>query len=334
MKQDPALGKVRGLRQIANRHGIMAIVALDQRGSLRRSLNPQAPMAVSLEAIVALKLLLLRALSPFATGAALDPLTGAGQAVASGALPGDVGLIVSQENSGYEGQAEARRTSLVPQWDVARSKQMGASAAKLRVYYRPDASTADAQQELVREIAASCRIHDLPLVLQPLSYAFGGSRDEVAAYGRERPHLVYDSAQHLAPLGVDVLAAEFPADLRNDEPEAALDHCRRLTDSLTVPWIVQSGADDYDLFMRQVDVACRGGASGFLAGRVLWQEITRQPQAEWEGFAASVALERLQGLAAIANEEGRPAAAEAELAPDWYVGYGRGAEAMPAALAD
>ncbi|MGQ9683031.1 MAG: tagatose 1,6-diphosphate aldolase [Anaerolineae bacterium] len=334
MKQNPPLGKVHGLRQIANRHGIVTILGLDQRGSLRRSLNPEAPMAVPAEMLIAFKMLLLRVLAPFASAVALDPLTGAGHAVASGALPGDVGLVVSQENSGYEGQAEARRTTLVAQWDVARSKQLGASAVKLLVYYRPEAATATEQVALVCDVAASCRIHDLPLLLQPLTYALGGSRDALATYRRERPHLVYDSLQHLAPAGPDLLIVEFPADLERHTTEEALDHCRRVTAGLPVPWILQSGAGDYDLFMRQVELACRAGASGFLAGRVLWQEMTRLPEREWEGFAASVSLERLQGLAAIANEEGRPVAPKVELSEDWYIGYGREAEAVPAALAD
>lgn len=327
-----SVGKLRGLQQLGNARGIFTLLALDHRRSLRRALNPAAPQAVPNEALVQLKLRLTRVLAPHASGILLDPLYGAAQAIGQGALPGDVGLIVSLEQAGYEGSETARRTALIPNWDAGKARRMGASAAKLRLHYRPDAATARQQEDLVAEVGESCRIHDIPLLLEPVSYSLDPTAPKGSAtFARQRPLIVYDSARWLVPLGVDLLAAEFPVNLQYESPEQALSHCLRLSDALAIPWVLLSGAVDYDLFRRQVEIACRGGASGFLAGRVVWQEVTRLRHEEWDDFASTVALERLQTLVAIANAEARPYRPIVEIPGDWLQTYGR--EAIPAAPA-
>ncbi|HOG46867.1 MAG TPA: tagatose 1,6-diphosphate aldolase [Anaerolineae bacterium] len=327
------IGKLRGLQQLANDRGVFAMVALDHRGSLQAALNPQAPGQVPYEALVDLKVLLVRALAPHASALLLDPVYGAAQAIGQGALPGDVGLIVSLEASGYEGDGPERRTALLPGWDVAKVKRMGAAAAKLLLYYHPAAATAPVQEELTRHVAHACSAHDIPFLLEPMSYALDPAAPKgSAAFARRRPAIVHDSALRLVPLGVDVLKAEFPSDLEYETPEQALDHCRRLTGAINVPWVLLSAAADYDLFRRQVEIACRGGASGFLAGRAIWQEITRLRRQEWDEFAATVAVARLQELVAIADAQARPYRPVLPVRQGWFEAYG--AEPVFAALAD
>ncbi|MDI7277708.1 MAG: hypothetical protein QME94_17150 [Anaerolineae bacterium] len=154
------------------------------------------------------------------------------------------------------------------------------------------------------------------------------------AFARSRPLIVHDTARRLVPLGVDVLKAEFPADLQYEGAQEALFHCRRLSDAIEVPWVLLSAAVDYDLFRRQVEIACRGGASGFLAGRAIWREITRLPAEGWEEFASTVAAPRFRALVDIANAEARPYRPEVPVPEDWLDTYGREAEPIPEALAD
>ncbi len=330
------IGKLRGLQQIANERGIFTMLALDHRGSLRQALNPQAPAQVPYDTMVELKLLLVRVLAPHASAVLLDPVYGAAQAIASWTLPGDTGLIVSLETSGYAGAPTARRTELIPDWSVAKCKLMGASAVKLLLYYRPDSPTAPGQEELVASVAESCRVHDIPFLLEPLSYSLDptGAPKGSPAYARRHPLIVYDTATRLVPLGVDVLKAEFPVDLRYETPDEALSHCRRLSEAIAAPWVLLSAAVDYDLFRRQVEIACKGGASGFLGGRAIWQEIAGLRREEWEEFAATVARERLEQLVAIANAEARPYRPESPVPPGWLEQYGLLAMPAPAALTD
>ena len=39
-----------------------------------------------------------------------------------------------------------------------------------------------------------------------------------------------------------------------------------------MPWVLLSAGVDYDLYERQVRVACDNGASGILCGRAVWKE--------------------------------------------------------------
>lgn len=317
-----AVGKLRGLQQLVDAHGVFTMLALDHRGSLRRALNPEAPAQVPYQALVDLKLLLVRSLAPHASAVLLDPLYGAAQAIGQGALPGTVGLVVSLEASGYEGAETVRTTALLPGWDVGKAKRMGASAVKLLLYYHPEAATAGRQEELVAHVSGACQAHDIPFLLEPMSYATDPAVPKSSpAFARQRPHIVQETARRLVPLGVDVLKAEFPADLQYDSPEQALDHCRRLSDALAVPWVLLSAAVDYEVFRQQVEIACRGGASGFLAGRAIWQEITRLRREEWAEFAATVAAERLRTLAAIADAEARPYRPTVAIQEGWHERY-------------
>ena len=92
-----------------------------------------------------------------ATGTLLDPEIGAAQAIADGSLPGGAGLLVAVEATGYEGPSTARVSRILPGWSVEQAKRMGASAAKLLVYYHPAAANAADQERLVAEVAAGLR---------------------------------------------------------------------------------------------------------------------------------------------------------------------------------
>src|SRR5512136_2041110 len=133
-----SVGKLRGLQHLANSNGIMAMCAADHRESLARALNPANPNDVSYQEIVDFKLDLCQAVAPFASGILLDPIYGASQAIANGVLPGSIGLLVSMEKTGYAGTGTRRTTEMLPDWDVKKAKRMGASGAKILLYYRPD----------------------------------------------------------------------------------------------------------------------------------------------------------------------------------------------------
>ncbi len=327
------IGKLRGLQQLANARGIFAMLALDHRESLAKALEPATPEQVAYETMVDLKLCLTRALAPLASAVLLDPLYGAAQAIGGQALPGSVGLAVSLEASGYEGEAGARRTVLLSGWDVGKIRRMGASAVKLLLYYHPEAPTAQAQERLVRSVAGACHAHDIPFLLEPMSYALDPAQPKDSrAFARQRPAIVHETAARLVPLGVDLLKAEFPADLAQAPSDEALSDCRRLTEVAGVPWVLLSAGVDYEVFHRQVEIACRGGASGFLAGRAIWQEITRLPRAAWDEFAQTVAAGRLRALVDIANDYARPYRPTVSVPEGWHEAYG--AEPALAALAD
>ena len=102
--------------------------------------------------MVEFKRAVVRALGATGTGVLLDPEIGVGPAIADGSLPGRAGLIVAVEATGYEGPGNARVSRVLPGWGVEQVKRLGASAAKLLVYYHPDAVNAADQERLVAEV--------------------------------------------------------------------------------------------------------------------------------------------------------------------------------------
>lgn len=318
-------GTRRGLDACASARGTFAVLALDHRQNLRRELHPDAPAATTYDEMVAFKRAVVRALAPYATGTLLDPEVGAAQAIADGSLPGRAGLIVAVEATGYEGTPQARVSRILPGWSVEQAKRMGASAAKLLVYYHPAAANVEQQEKLVADVAASCARLDLPLFVEPLGYdpATGGKLT-----GEARRACVVETARRLTRLGCTVLKAEFPYDAAVTDEAAWADACVALNEASGVPWVLLSGGVDDATFERQVAVACRAGASGVLVGRSVWAPAATMPPTDRDAWLAGEGRERLLALARLVDELGtpwhaRPNPLERATAPGegWYREY-------------
>jgi tagatose 1,6-diphosphate aldolase len=213
------------------------------------------------------------------------------------------------EATGYTGSECGRITELLRGWSVEKVKNMGGQAAKLLLYYRPDLPDVAAKQlDTVRRLAEDCSRIDLPFLVEPKSYKVGGRERAPQEFARIKPQLVIETAQQVTTLPIDVLKAEFPADLKYERDEGRLlDLCHQLDLASQVPWVILSAGVNFDLFRREVEIACKAGASGFLAGRALWQEATYiQSHKERLKFLETTVAERLNLLAEIANTYGTP----------------------------
>ena len=325
-------GKLRGLHQLADSRGMMTMCAIDHRGALKRSLNEENPDAVSYRDMVDFKLDLCQAVAPFASAILLDPEYGAAQAIAAGLLPGSKGLLVSMEKSGYTAESAGRVTTLLPGWSVKKAKRMGASALKLLIYYRPDLKDlASRQLDLVARLAEECIEEDIALLVEPVSYPVESDGESAKAFAGMKPELVIETARQITALPIDVLKAEFPADMEGEQDEERLlGLCRELDRASRRPWVLLSAGVGFDLFRTQVEIACKAGASGFLAGRALWQEGVRiTSRVERMDFFRNTAAPRLRELAGVADTHGRPwyAALGVEdgrfdaVPEDWYRSY-------------
>jgi tagatose 1,6-diphosphate aldolase len=301
------LGKLRGIQEISNPSGRLTITALDHRGSLQKAIRPSDPASVTYDDMVAFKRQLASALVPHSSAILLDPVFGVAPLLADGTVPGDRGLLVSLEETGYTDEAGDRITGVQAGWSVAKIKRLGASAVKLLLYYNPGSRTASAQEDLVRSTAEACAAHDIPLLVEPMTYhVTDGPKKGTAEFARLKPRMVIDTAARLMPMGIDILKAEFPGDPDFETDEGAmLRWCRELTDAAGRPWVLLSAGVGYDTFRRQVEMACEGGASGFLAGRAIWQEVPGLSEGERDAFLRDTAAPRLDELTDIANRTGR-----------------------------
>ena len=292
------LGVIRGLDACSSSRGAFTVLALDHRQNLRKELRPSDPGSVTEAEMIEFKRAVVRALAGTGTGILLDPEIGVGPAIADGSLPGGAGLIVAVEATGYEGPSNARVSRVLPGWGVEQIKRLGASAAKLLVYYHPDAANAADQERLVASVAGACRDADLALFLEPLSFGLDGSR----LAGEERRRVVVETARRLTAIGADVLKAEFPYDPGVTDEARWREACAELDAATPLPWVLLSGGVDDETFERQVRVACEAGASGVLVGRSVWAEAAPLPPAERDAFLESTGRQRLARLAGLVDD--------------------------------
>jgi tagatose-1,6-bisphosphate aldolase len=315
MTMNLTLSKYRSFQQTASLRGTFTFLALDHRQNLRRA-NPRFQDQAELSRF---KLDVTRELAPYATAVLLDPEVSAAQAIAAGALPGERGLVVALESTGYTGEATARRSQILPGWSVEKAKRMGAQMAKLLVYYHPDSPTAAEIEDFTAQVAAECQRYDLALMLEPLSYPLQGEK----LSADEKRRVVIETARRLTAIpGVDLLKAEFPlpAEAPPAEWSAA---CADLNAASRVPWIVLSAAVSFDLYLQQVIAACQAGASGVAVGRAVWQEAVHLEGQARLDFLRTTARERLIRLNALTQALARPwtDTCTTEAPFDWYKNY-------------
>lgn len=297
-----SVGKLRGLQQCSDARATFSILALDHRNNLRQALRPDAPRGVTDDELVAFKRAAVARIATAATAVLLDPEFGAAQSIAARDLPGDRGLIVAVEATGYDGEATARRSGVLPGWSVAKARRMGASAVKLLVYYHPGAPTAQQVESLVGEVAAACEREDLPLLLEPLGYSLDPARPRLSP--AERRHVVVETARRLVVPGVDVLKAEFPG--HTEDMEDWFDACRELSQASAVPWLLLSGSAGYETFLAQAEAACRAGASGVAVGRGVWGEAAPLAGEARATFLETTARARMARVTALCSSLAQP----------------------------
>ena len=312
------IGKIRGLQQIANPDGIFTICAMDHRGSLRSMIDEEQPGEVSYQEMVERKLELCSALAEHASAVLLDPIYGAAQCIGHNVLPSSTGLLVSIEATGYTGGKENRLTELLAGWSVDKIKRMGASAVKILVYYRPDLKElAGKQLDTVNNVASDCIQHDIPFLVEPKGYPVGDEIGDPEKFAARKEQIVIETAKDITALPVDVLKAEFPADLNyksySRDRSELLELCRKLDGSSRVPWVILSAGVDFEVFCQEVEIACEAGASGFLGGRAIWQEaMDIEDKQERVKYLSTVGADRLNRLKEIASKYAVP----------WYKKYG------------
>lgn len=297
-------GKVRGLQRVTSSDGYFLICALDHLSDFQELIGAERS---DYGRTVEVKLELVRELSPVVSAFLLDAHFGLAQAILSRSLPGHVGLMASVEDEGYEREGGSRVSRMRAGWGVRKIKLIGADVCKLLWFYRPDAPTAEPQRRLVRDLVQQCADLSLPLVVEPIWHPLEGEDGTGAEWRARRVEGIIASAHEASAMGVDMLKVEFPGDVDSPEAqEAALAACGRLDAGIDVPWVILSAGVGYDDFRKQVELACRAGASGFLAGRSIWRDAAVTRDDSSRAGAVGLALDRLSELAGLTRRHGRP----------------------------
>lgn len=307
--RDLTIGKTRGLQQLSNSNGIFTICSLDHRRTLRKMMGNGNARNITYETIVDFKLDLCEALAPHSSGVLLDPIYGASQAIAANVIPGETGLMMSLEalDSDVYGSDGNNAEELVD-WTIDKVKTIGASGVKFPLYYRPDLpNIASDQLNTVTRSAYECKKADLALFLGPKNYIVKELERDNWEYARKKPDLAIDTVHQLSKLPIDVLKVEFPVEMAYEQDgKRMLDICQQLNAASSVPWVLLSGGVSFEVFCQQLEIACKAGASGFLAGRALWQEAANMPNRDRFKFLERVAVDRMRQLSEMANTYAKP----------------------------
>jgi sulfofructosephosphate aldolase len=274
------------------------MLALDQRESLRTMLAPRYPGGAPDDALTTFKIEAARILSPHASAVLLDEAFGLWQVLAAGALAPDRGLIVAADRltqaPGGPVEWSATDESILADDRIANV----ANAYKLLVIWRAG-SEKPQREQTVQAFLDACRRRDRPGIVEGIVRPEPGQ----SLADEEHADLVIEAARELGALGPHLYKAEVPT-LGKAEDERIERASRALTAVLRCPWVVLSNGTNTARFPSAALAACRGGASGFLAGRAIWQSAVtvEDPRHELE----TVARDRLQRLAEDVDGAARP----------------------------
>lgn len=289
------------LADIASADGVFAIIAMDQRNTLRRMFN-----AVGIEAreedLRTVKADVARALTPAASGMLLDPTYGVPAVTESRALAPGCGLLVAAELSSRESYNGEPRTRRDPELNANWVSAQGGDAVKFLVQLRADRPIAKSGEpdlaaevlDVCQEVVTDCSSAGLPSVIENLIYELPGEQ----LSGKAREDAIVAAATALDAVDIDLLKLEYPG---------SPDGCRRLADVLHRPWAVLSAGVPFEQFSDVLKIAFdEGGASGFIAGRSIWREALPLSGEERQRFLDTVARPRLDDLVTVANQRARP----------------------------
>src|SRR5678816_2625771 len=148
------------MKAVADTRGVIAAAAMDQRGSLQKSLAKEKGGDVSDAMMEEFKTLVTEVLTPHASAILLDPEWGL---PASKRRAKNAGLLLAYEKTGYDKTGPGRLGDLLDLWSVRRLKEAGADCLKSLLYYAPadPASVNDHKHAWVERIGDECRACDI-----------------------------------------------------------------------------------------------------------------------------------------------------------------------------
>jgi len=322
-------GKLAGMKAVSDGRGIIAAAAMDQRGSLKKSLAKEKGGDIGDRDMEEFKTHVTEVLTQHATAILLDPEWGipASKRRAAGS-----GLLMAYEKTGYDANTPGRLPDLLDDWSVRRLKEAGADCIKILLYYTPFDSRKinDHKQAWVERIGDECRANDIPFFLEFIGYEEGAD-EKGLAFAKRKPAIVTGSMEEFTKdrYGVDVMKVEMPINLPFVEgmrayggqtaytKQEAMEHFRRSAEVATKPFIYLSAGVSNAEFTESLELAGEAGTkfSGVLCGRATWKEGI--PVFGRQGGDAFRRWLETEGVTNIANVNARLAAAR-----PWFEFYG------------
>ncbi|HEY3345727.1 MAG TPA: tagatose 1,6-diphosphate aldolase [Anaerolineaceae bacterium] len=281
-------GKIDGINAIADKNGVIAALAMDQRGSLQKSIAKARGGEASADDLREFKQIISEVLTPYASAILLDPEFGL-DAVRH--RDPKAGVLLAYEKTGYDATVKGRLPDLIPEWSVQRLVAAGAHAIKFLIYYDPDddPKILTVKHAFIERIGAECRANEVPFFLEIVVYSDAIPDEKSLEFARVKPGKVGRAMQELSQTqyGVDVLKVEAPVNMRFVEGSAANPdgqnaysraeakaHFSATAAASRLPFIYLSAGVSNAVFLETLALAGESGApfSGVLCGRATWQD--------------------------------------------------------------
>ena len=279
-------GKYQRLMALSDEQGVIAALAIDQRGSLKKALTALTNREVTTHEIKEFKTQVAEVLTPYASAILLDPEYGLG---AARHRANGTGLLLAYEISGYDTTKRGRFPALSPTWSVARLIEAGADAVKVLMYYDPDddMSINDVKHAFVERIGAECQAFDVPFFLEVVSYSDSIGDEKGLAFAQAKPQKVVKLTREFSRprYGVDILKLEIPVNMQflmqdnASKPyaytrEEAKQYFRDVGAEARIPFIFLSAGVSDTQFLASLALANEAGVpyAGVLCGRATWQD--------------------------------------------------------------
>ena len=279
-------GKLAGLQSVSNERNVIAAAAMDQRGSLQKSLAKERGAAADGHDLEVFKTLVTEVLTHYASAILLDPEYG---------LPATKhrngkGLLLAYEKTGYDATTHGRLPDLLDVWSVRRLAEAGADCIKILLYYTPfdQPHINDIKHAWIERIGDECRAHDIPFFLEFVGYDEHGADEKAIEYARKKPSVVAGAMKEFSKprYGVDVLKVEVPINMeyvagtKASKGQSAytraeaLDHFRAAAAETTLPFIYLSAGVSNPVFIETLELAGESGVAfnGVLCGRATWKD--------------------------------------------------------------
>lgn len=328
MKMTP--GKLAGMKAVSDARGVIAAAAMDQRGSLKKSLAKESGKDVSDAMMEEFKGLVTEVLTPHASAILLDPEWGLGP---SKRRARNAGLLLAYEKTGYDGNTPGRLPDLLDHWSVRRLKEAGADCLKILLYYTPfdSKSINEFKHAWVERIGDECRANDIPFFLEFVGYEEGAD-EKGLEYAKRKPAVVAGAMEEFTKdrYGVDVMKVEIPVNMQfvegamsNKTGQVAYTRAeakQKFLDAAKVstkPFIYLSAGVSNAEFTEGLALAAESGVrySGVLCGRATWKDgmsvFAKEGSAAFRAWLETKGVENIKNV----NEAIKPAS-------PWFAAYG------------
>ena len=284
-------GKFKRLNAVAGKNGVISAAAMDQRGSLQKSIAKEKgidPKAVTPAMMSEFKVAVSKILTPHASAILLDPEFGL-EAVKVRAS--HAGVLLAYEQTGYDQTQEGRIPTLIPHWTVRKCIEGGGDCLKVLLYYSPFESEVvkEIKHAFVARIGAECAYYQVPFFLEFVGYDPAGGDEKGLEYAKQKPAIVSGSMKEFSKpeYNVDVLKVEVPVNMEYVEgsranksgkvaytKKEAMDCFRQAAELASLPFIYLSAGVSDAVFRETLELAIEAGTNfaGVLCGRATWKD--------------------------------------------------------------